>query len=97
MQTRYALGLTSGSAALQTAVAALGIGPGDEVILPAGPGTPVSMPWCWLAPLPVFAEIDESFNIDPKDSKAKSLSDKLIMAVHLQGIRPTWTPSWRCP
>ena len=38
MQTRFALAVTSGSAALSTAVAALEIGPGDEVILPA---------WTW--------------------------------------------------
>ena len=86
MQTRFALGVTSGSAALQTAVAACGIGPGDEVILPA---------WTWhscyeaivlAGALPVFAEIDESFNIDPNDIESKiTPQTKLIMAVHLQG------------
>jgi 8-amino-3,8-dideoxy-alpha-D-manno-octulosonate transaminase len=86
MQTRYALAVTSGSGALQTAVAALGIGPGDEVILPA---------WTWhscyeaivlAGALPVFAEVDESFNIDPNDIEGKiTPQTKLIMAVHLQG------------
>ncbi|HWB97261.1 MAG TPA: DegT/DnrJ/EryC1/StrS family aminotransferase [Bryobacteraceae bacterium] len=86
MQTRYALGVTSGTAALQTAVAAFGIGPGDEVILPA---------WTWhscfnaivlAGALPVFAEIDESFNIDPADIEHRiTPHTKLIMAVHLQG------------
>lgn len=86
MQTRFALGVTSGTAALQTAVNALGIGPGDEVILPA---------WTWhscysaivlAGALPVFAEIDESFNIDPGDIERHiTPQTKLIMAVHLQG------------
>src|SRR3974390_1950043 len=67
MQTKYALAVTSGTAALHTAMAALEVGPGDEVILPA---------WTWYScyatviqagPLPVFAEIDTSFNIDPAD------------------------------
>src|SRR5690606_22716294 len=36
--------------------------------------------------LPVFAEIDESFNIDPDDIESKiTAQTKLIMAVHLQG------------
>jgi 8-amino-3,8-dideoxy-alpha-D-manno-octulosonate transaminase len=86
MQTRFALAVTSGTTALQAAMAALGVGPGDEVILPA---------WTWhscfnaivhAGALPVFAEIDESFNIDPADIERKiTPQTKVIMAVHLQG------------
>jgi 8-amino-3,8-dideoxy-alpha-D-manno-octulosonate transaminase len=84
--TRYALAVTSGTAALQCAMAALQIGPGDEVILPA---------WTWhscynaivlAGALPVFAEIDESFNIDPSDIEGKiTPHTKAILAVHLLG------------
>lgn len=86
MQSRYALAVTSGTAALQTAMAALALGPGDEVILPA---------WTWhscysaivlAGALPVFAEIDESFNIDPADIEHRiTPQTKAILAVHLQG------------
>jgi 8-amino-3,8-dideoxy-alpha-D-manno-octulosonate transaminase len=86
MGTRYALGVTSGTAALQCAINALEVGPGDEVILPA---------WTWhscytaillAGGLPVFAEIDESFNIDPADIEHRiTPQTKAIMAVHLQG------------
>ncbi|MBI4875474.1 MAG: DegT/DnrJ/EryC1/StrS family aminotransferase [Acidobacteria bacterium] len=86
MQTKYALAVTSGTAALQAAMAAFEIGPGDEVILPA---------WTWhsccsavvlAGALPVFAEIDETFNIDPSDIEHRiTPATKLIMAVHLQG------------
>jgi 8-amino-3,8-dideoxy-alpha-D-manno-octulosonate transaminase len=86
MQTRYALAVTSGTAALHVAMAALEVGPGDEVILPA---------WTWYScyntilqagALPVFAEIDESFNLDPADIEHRiTPQTKVIMAVHLQG------------
>jgi 8-amino-3,8-dideoxy-alpha-D-manno-octulosonate transaminase len=86
MQVRFALAVTSGTAALSTALATLQVGPGDEVILPA---------WTWLScfnaivlagALPVFAEIDESFNLDPDDLEGKiTAQTKAIMAVHLQG------------
>ncbi|MDW8353585.1 MAG: DegT/DnrJ/EryC1/StrS family aminotransferase [Bryobacterales bacterium] len=86
MQTRYALAVTSGTAALQCALAALEVGPGDEVILPA---------WTWhscfntvvlAGALPVCAEIDESFNLDPNDIERHiTPRTKVIMAVHLQG------------
>lgn len=86
MGVRFALAVTSGTAALQTALAALEVGPGDEVILPA---------WTWYScynaivlagALPVFAEIDESLNIDPQDVEAKiTPQTKAIMAVHLLG------------
>jgi 8-amino-3,8-dideoxy-alpha-D-manno-octulosonate transaminase len=86
MRTQYALAVTSGTAALQCAVNALEVGPGDEVILPA---------WTWhscytaillAGGLPVFAEIDDSFNIDPSDIEHRiTPQTKAIMAVHLQG------------
>jgi 8-amino-3,8-dideoxy-alpha-D-manno-octulosonate transaminase len=86
MQTKYALAVTSGTTALQTALAALEIGPGDEVIIPA---------WTWhscfntvvlAGALPVCAEIDESFNIDPNDIERHiTPQTRVIMAVHLQG------------
>ena len=83
---KHALGVTSGTTALVTAMFALEVGPGDEVILPA---------WTWYScydaivlagALPVFAEIDESFNLDPKDiEKRITPRTKVIMPVHLQG------------
>jgi 8-amino-3,8-dideoxy-alpha-D-manno-octulosonate transaminase len=86
MRVRFALALTSGTAALATALAALEVGPGDEVILPA---------WTWhscysaivlAGALPVFAEIDESFNLDPADLEAHiTPRTKVILAAHLQG------------
>ena len=86
MQTKYALAVTSGTAALHVAMAALEVGPGDEVIIPA---------WTWyscyatviqVGALPVFAEIDESFNIDPNDIERHiTPQTRVIMAVHLQG------------
>lgn len=96
MQTRYALAVTSGTAALQCALAALEVGPGDEVILPA---------WTWhscfntivhAGALPVFAEIDASFNIDPNDIESKiTPATKVIMAVHLQGTPADLDPILR--
>jgi 8-amino-3,8-dideoxy-alpha-D-manno-octulosonate transaminase len=86
MQTRYALAVTSGTAALTTALAALGVGPGDEVILPA-----LSWYACFNAivmhgALPVFAESDTSLNIDPADLGSKiTPQTKVIMVVHSLG------------
>jgi dTDP-4-amino-4,6-dideoxygalactose transaminase len=86
MGVKYALGVTSGTTALQCAMAALEIGPGDEVILPS---------WTWhscfnavvlAGALPVCAEIDESFNLDAEDIERHiTPQTKVILAVHLQG------------
>ncbi len=90
---KHALAVTSGTTALLTAMAALEIGPGDEVILPA---------WTWYADydaivlagaLPVFAEIDESFNIDPGDIQARiTPRTKAVIACHLQGTPADLAP-----
>jgi 8-amino-3,8-dideoxy-alpha-D-manno-octulosonate transaminase len=86
MQSKYTLAVTSGTAALITALAALEVGPGDEVILPA-----LSWYSCFNAivlqgALPVFAEIDESLNIDPSDFERKiTPQTKAVMVVHALG------------
>ena len=86
LDVKYVLGTTSGTAALHVALTALGVGPGDEVILPA---------WTWYScyyailmtgALPVFAEDDDSFTIDPEDVERKiTPQTKAIMVVHLFG------------
>src|SRR5919199_2001656 len=64
---RYAVGTTSGTAALELAIAGLGIGPGDEVIMPAL--NFISSPEVVLrvGAIPVFAEVDAGFGLDPDD------------------------------
>ena len=90
---KHAIGVTSGTTALAAALAALEIGPGDEVILPA---------WTWYADydtvvlagaLPVFAEVDSSLNIDPTDIEARiTPRTKAIIAVSLQGCPADMDP-----
>jgi len=84
---KYALCVSSGSAALKVALAALGVGPGDEVLVPAVTflacvGTVVTS-----RAIPIFVEVDKSLNMDPQDLKKKITGrTKAIMVVHLQGV-----------
>ncbi len=92
-QTKYSVAVTSGTTALMTALAALEVGPGDEVILPA---------WTWyacydailaLGALPVFAEVDESMNIAPGDIERHiGPHTKVIMAVQILGAPADMDP-----
>ncbi len=86
MGTQFALGVTSGTAALDCAVAALGIGPGDEVIVPAYTWWSDYTCVVHASALPVFVDIDRTFNLDPNDFKQKITSrTKAVIAVHLLG------------
>jgi 8-amino-3,8-dideoxy-alpha-D-manno-octulosonate transaminase len=86
MATRFALGVTSGTAALDCAVTGLGIGPGDEVIVPAYTWWSDYTCVVHAGALPVFADIDRTLNIDPKDFERKiTPSTKAVIAVHLLG------------
>jgi dTDP-4-amino-4,6-dideoxygalactose transaminase len=84
--TRHALAVTSGTAALITAISALGIGPGDEVIVP-GYTFIASMSSIIIArAVPALAEVDESLTLDPADVEKKiTPRTKAIMAVHMLG------------
>ena len=87
MQARHCVATSSGTTALLTALGALNIGPGDEVIMP---------PYTFVATfnaitanfaLPVFADTDAaSFQIDPaKVSAAITPATKLLLPVHIAG------------
>lgn len=82
----HAVGVSSGTAALRVALAALDVGPGDEVIVPAV--TFIASPNAVIAQgaVPVFAEVDASFNLDPEAvSERIGPRTKAIMPVHLMG------------
>ncbi|MEA3224705.1 MAG: DegT/DnrJ/EryC1/StrS family aminotransferase [Planctomycetota bacterium] len=86
MGARFALGVTSGTAALDCAVTGLGIGPGDEVIVPAYTWWSDYTSVVHAGALPVFADIDSTLNIDPKDFERKiTPRTKAVIAVHLLG------------
>lgn len=86
MGVKYALGVTSGTAALHVAINALGVGPGDEVILPAETWHSDYNVIIMTGALPVFCEIDETFAMDPGDLKRKiTPQTKVIIPSHLSG------------
>jgi len=84
---KYAVAVSSGTAALHAAVYALGIGPGDEVIVP--PMTFAATANCvvFQGGTPVFADVDsETLLIDPAQVEAKITSrTKAIIAVDYAG------------
>jgi 8-amino-3,8-dideoxy-alpha-D-manno-octulosonate transaminase len=83
---KYSLAVSSGSAALFCATAALGVGPGDEVIMPAFSWYSDFNSIAAMGALPVFADIDESLNLDPKDFEKKiTSSTKAVIVIHYQG------------
>lgn len=85
--TKYAVAVSSGTAALHTALAALSVRRGDEVIIPSL--TYVSTANCVLyqGAKPVIADIDSNtYNIDPDDVKRKiTAKTKVIIPVHFAG------------
>lgn len=79
--------MTSGHAALSSALIALGIGPGDQVILPAYTYIATAMAVLEAGAIPVIAEIDESLTLSPEDFERKiTESTKAVIPVHIQGF-----------
>lgn len=79
MGTRYAVAVSSGTAAVITALKAAGIGPGDKVIVPACTFIATAGAVICAGAVPVFAEIDESLSLDP--DRLEAVIDKDTKAV----------------
>jgi dTDP-4-amino-4,6-dideoxygalactose transaminase len=85
-RVNYAVGVASGTTALLTALSALGVGPGDEVIVPGYTFIASMSAVVYARAIPVLAEVDRTFNLDPKDVEAKiTPRTKAIMPVHMTG------------
>jgi 8-amino-3,8-dideoxy-alpha-D-manno-octulosonate transaminase len=82
--SRHAVAVSSGTAALRTALAALGVGPGDEVVVPACTFVASVNAVVLAGAVPVFAEVDRTYGLDA-DSVRAVLSPRTaaVMAVHL--------------
>ena len=85
--TQHAVGCASGSDALLLALMVLGIGPGDEVIIPSFTFFATASAVSRLGAKPVFADIlPDTFNLDPTDVARKiTPATKAVMPVHLFG------------
>lgn len=84
---KYAMATSSATGALHMGLAALGIGPGDEVILADINWIASAAPITYLGARPVFVDVlEDTWCIDPvKAEKAITSRTKAIIAVHLYG------------
>jgi len=87
---KYVIAVNSGTSALHSAVYALDIGPGDEVIVPPLTFIATAYAPMFVGAVPVFADIDsETFLIDPNEIERKITSKtKAIITVSLYGLSP---------
>jgi dTDP-4-amino-4,6-dideoxygalactose transaminase len=96
VEAKHALAVTSGTAAMHLALAALGVGPGDEVIT-----TPITWPATanvivHVGATPVFADVRaDDLNIDPEHAASLVTErTKALLPVHLAGQPADLDPLW---
>ena len=84
---KYAWPTSSCHGAIHTILHALGIGPGDEVIVPDVTWIGSASPICWTGATPVFADVlEDTWCIDPTSIEKKiTKNTKAIIVVHLYG------------
>jgi perosamine synthetase len=91
---RYGISTTSGTTALHLALASIGVGPGDEVLMPTFTMAATAFAVSYCGAKPVFVDSEpETFNIDmervarylDRQSKRGSLKVKALLPVHIYG------------
>jgi 8-amino-3,8-dideoxy-alpha-D-manno-octulosonate transaminase len=83
---KHALAVSSGTGALQTALSALGVGPGQEIIVPAYMWVSVVAAVVNQGAIPVLADIDETFCMAPAQLE-RQITDRTkgVIVVHMSG------------
>lgn len=94
---KYAVAMNSGTCTLHSALVAMGVKPGDEVISPALTVIMDSTATLHAGAVPVYADVDpDTFNIDPEDIERKITGKtKAIIVVGLYGLPPDYYPIMR--
>jgi len=83
---KHGQAVTSGTAALKVALTALGVGAGDEVITQGFTFVATWEAILDVGAIPVFAEVDETLNMDPADMEKKiTARTRAIIPVHMMG------------
>jgi len=86
LKSDYCILMSSGFAAITSALIGLGIGPGDEVIVPGYTYIATALAVTSVGAIPVIAEVDETLTLDVEDTAKKiSAHTKAIIPVHIQG------------
>jgi dTDP-4-amino-4,6-dideoxygalactose transaminase len=91
--TTHVVATSSGTAALRCALAALGVGCGDEVVVPAFTFIATVNAVVSMSAVPVFAEVDDSLNLDPTRLE-EAISDRTValVPVHLENVGADMDP-----
>lgn len=91
-KVRFAIGQVNGTQTMHSALVALGIGPGDEVIVPPLTMSSTAIAVLQAGAVPVFADVDlDTFNISPTSIVERITSKtKAIMPVALYGLPPDY-------
>jgi 8-amino-3,8-dideoxy-alpha-D-manno-octulosonate transaminase len=83
---QFAQAVTSGTAALICSLQGIGVGPGDEVIIPAYTWIATASAVLALGAVPIMAEVDETLLLDPEDFARKITPyTKAVIPVHMRG------------
>lgn len=87
LRVEHALALNSGTSALICALVGAGIGPGDEVLVPAYTWVSTAAAPLAVGAIPVLVDVDESLAIDPADVRRKiTPRTKAIIPVHMRNL-----------
>jgi dTDP-4-amino-4,6-dideoxygalactose transaminase len=85
--TKYGVAVSSGASALQLSLAAIGIGEGDEVIVPAMTAVPTASAVCAVGARPVIVDIDDETAAIDFDQVESAMTERtrVVIVVHLYG------------